>query len=386
MNERLPYGRQSLGPEETELVSEVLASDWLTQGPRVADFESALAAACDAPFAVAVSHGTAALYLACLAADLGPGDRFLTTPITFAATANAAVMCGATPVFVDIDPGSCNLDPKQVAAALAADPDIRVVLPVHLGGRVCDMERLAEVTERYRAVIIEDACHAIGGSWQCGSGDWHAVGSCSHAAMTCFSFHPVKSMTTGEGGAITTRDPAVAERLQRLRAHGVTRDPARLREQHGGWYYEMQDLGTNARLTDLQAVIGLVQLGRLPGWQRRRLELIQRYDRNLADIPQVIAQQRPAGEDRSCWHLMIVRAERRRELYDFLQAQGYGVQVHYIPVHLQPWYRDRFGTGPGDCSLAEDYYSRALSLPLFPAMTDEDCDRVCAAVREFYHG
>ena len=307
----LPYGRQSLGPEEEELVREVLRSDWLTQGPRVQEFERGLAEACKVPHAVAVSSGTAALYLACRAARLGPGDRFLTTPVTFASTANAGVMCGAEPVFCDIDPATGNLDPGAVEKALATDPAIKVILPVHLGGRVCDLEAMADLAGRYAAVLIEDACHALGGQWQGKDHRWRTVGACDLSAMSCFSFHPVKTITTAEGGAIATGDPQLADRLRLLAGHGITRDPDQLQENHGPWYYEMHELGINARLSDLQAAIGIAQLGKLPRWQQRRLELVQRYDAAFADLAEVSVQQRPTGQDRTCWHLMIIRTRGR---------------------------------------------------------------------------
>jgi UDP-4-amino-4,6-dideoxy-N-acetyl-beta-L-altrosamine transaminase len=384
MSNFLPYGRQSMGEEELALVKEVLASDWLTQGPRLGEFEEALAAFCGARFAVTVSNGTAALHLACLAAGLEKGDRFLTTPLTFAATANAALMCGADPVFVDVQPGSLNLDPDLVEKALKEHPDIKVMLPVHFGGLVCDLDRLAESADRHGVTIIEDACHAIGGHWQDRSGRWHPVGSCARSAMTCFSFHPVKSMTTGEGGAVTTNDPQIADRLRSLRSHGITRSPEKLEKNDGGWYYEMQELGISARLTDLQAAIGLAQLKKLPAWQQRRLDLVQQYDAVLAFLDQVSTQTRPRGEDRNCYHLMVIRTSHRRALYDHLHGQGILVQVHYIPVHLQPYYRRRFGTGSGDCPVAEEYYTQALSLPLFPAMTDSDIRRVLDSIKEFH--
>lgn len=381
---RLPYGKQTIGQEEHDLVKEVLNSDWLTQGPRLGEFESSLRELCQARHAFAVTNGTDALLLACRAAGLGPGDRFLTTTNTFAATANVGVMCGAEPVFVDIDPGTLNLDPELVEKALAADPSIKVMLPVHFGGLVCHMERLAEVANRYNVTIIEDACHAIGGHWLDQNQKWHSVGSCAHSALTCFSFHPVKCMTTGEGGAVTTNDDKLAQRIALLRSHGITKNEEILEKNDGGWYYEMHDLGVNARLTDLQAALGLAQIKRLPSWQKRRLQLVQQYDADLADLDQVSTQTRPNGEDRNCYHLMVVRASRRRELYDHLHAQGILVQVHYIPVHLQPYYRKRFGTGEGLCPEAEKYYSEALSLPLFPGMSDGDQQRTVAAVRDFY--
>ena len=382
MKRFLPYGRQDVGGEEIRRVRDVLESDWLTQGPRVPEFEAALAASCGAAHAVAVANGTLALWLACRAAGLGPGDRFIVPAITFVATANAGVLCGAEPVFVDIDPETLTLDTAKTEAALLADPRIKAIFPVHLGGRTADLPTLKRLADRHGAIIIEDACHAIGTRWRDEGGAWHRVGDGSHGVMTCFSFHPVKSITTGEGGAITTNDPALAERLALLRTHGITRDPARLERQDGPWYYEMHELGLNARLTDLQAALGLVQLQKLERLRKRRLELVERYDRAFAGLPGLAVQARPQPDD-TCWHLMIVRAEARDGLHAALAAERIGTQVHYYPVHLQPWYRRNFGTGPGLCPEAEAYYGQALSLPLFPTMSDAEQARVIKAVRRF---
>jgi UDP-4-amino-4,6-dideoxy-N-acetyl-beta-L-altrosamine transaminase len=385
MKRFLPYGRQDVGGEETRRVRDVLESDWLTQGPKVPEFETALATFCGAAHAVAVANGTLALYLACRAAGLGPGDRFIVPPITFVATANAGVLCGAEPVFVDIDPGTLTLDADKVEAALLADPRIRVIMPVHMGGRVADLPALKRLADRHGAVIIEDACHAIGTRWQDEGGAWHRVGDGSHGVMTCFSFHPVKSITTGEGGAITTNDPVLAEKLAMLRTHGITREPSRLERQDGPWYYEMHELGLNARLTDMQAAMGLVQLQKLERLCKRRQELVARYDRAFERVPRLRVQARPVP-DGSCWHLMIVRTEDRDALYKVLASAQIGSQVHYYPVHLQPYYRRQFGTGPGLCPAAETYYTQALSLPLFPTMSDADQTRVIKAVRRFVAG
>lgn len=380
MRRFLPYGRQDVGSEEIRRVRDVLESDWLTQGPRVPEFETALATACGAAHAVAAANGTLALWLAYRAVDLGPGDRFIVPATTFVATANAGVMCGAEPVFVDIDPDSLTLDVARTEAALLADPRIKAIVPVHLGGRTADLPALKRLADRHGAILIEDACHAIGTRWQDEGGAWHRVGDGSHGALTCFSFHPVKSITTGEGGAVTTNDPELAARLAMLRTHGITREPERLERQDGPWYYEMHELGLNARMTDMQAAIGLVQLRKLERLRRRRLELVQRYDRALARVPGLRTQARPDPDD-TCWHLMIVRTEARDGLHAALAAAGIGTQVHYYPVHMQPWYRRRFGTGPGLCPVAEAYYRQGLSLPLFPTMTDADQSRVIKAVR-----
>ena len=384
MTDKIPYGRQSIGQEEHSIVQQVLDSNWLTQGPLLVEFENALAELCEAKHAVAVANGTMALYLSCRAADLGPGDKFLTTPMTFAATANVGLMCGAEPVFADIDPDTLNIDPEQVAKALTEHPEIKIMLPVHFGGLMCDLDRLADLAEQHKVTIIEDACHAIGGDWQGRDGKWHATGSCHRTAMTTFSFHPVKSMTTGEGGAITTESDELADRLRLLRGHGITRDPARLAKNDGGWYYEMQELGINARLTDLQAALGMHQLKQLPGWKQQRLDLVRKYGEKLADIPGVRPVTSTNESDRSCYHLMIIRSDRRRQLYDHLHSQGILAQVHYIPVHLQPYYRQRFGFAEGDFPNTEKYYSEALSLPLFPTLTDQEQDRVVKAIKEIH--
>lgn len=384
MSEKIPYGRQSIGPDEHSIVQQVLDSNWLTQGPLLAQFEEDLAQLCQAPYAVAVANGTMALYLACRAADLKAGDKFLTTPMTFAATSNVGLMCGAQPVFADIDPVTLNIDPVQVEKALQAHPEIKVMLPVHFGGLMCDLDQLADLAEEHGVTIVEDACHAIGSGWQSRQGDWHAAGSCHRTAMTTFSFHPVKSMTTGEGGAITTQSKELADRLRLLRGHGITRDPDLLSKNDGGWYYEMQELGINARLTDLQAALGMHQLKQLPGWKEQRLQLVRRYGDKLSGIDGLEVVTKVLDDDQNCYHLMIVRSDRRRELYDHLHSQGILAQVHYIPVHLQPYYRQTFGFAAGDFPHTEKYYDEALSLPLFPTLTHEEQDRVVEAIAQIH--
>lgn len=383
MRRKLPYGRQSVGTEEARVVRDSLLSDWLTQGPRVEEFETSLNRVCGSAHAIAVSHGTTALYLACRAAGLGPGDRFLTSPITFVATANAGLLCGAEPVFADIDAETLNLDVDLAARLIHKDKRIKVVLPVHMGGRVCELDRLAAACAERGVTVIEDACHAIGGRWQDGDGTWHTVGDGAFSAMTCFSFHPVKTVTTGEGGAVVTNDEALAERLRLLRNHGITRDPARMKDGREPWHYEMQELSLNGRLTDFQAAMGQVQLDKMPRLKRRRLELVQRYDEAFADLDGVTPQSRPADDD-SCWHLMIIRTRGRTGLYEYLLQQDIQTQVHYIPVHTQPYYQERFGFRKGAFPVAEKYYAQALSLPLYPDLSNEDQDRVIAAVREFH--
>ncbi len=383
MQEYLPYGHQSLGPEEARRMAEVLESDWLTQGPKVIEFENGLSRLCESRHTVAVSHGTTALYLACRAAGLGPGDRFITSPIAFLATANAGLMCGAEPVFADIDATTFTLDPDRVARILQKDKRIKVVLPVHLGGRVCAMDHLAEICAKHEVTIIEDARHAIGSRWQDRDGQWHTVGDGAFSALTCFSFHPLKNVTTGEGGAVTTNDDALADRLRLMRNHGITRDPEKMRSSREPWHYEMHELCLNGHLTDFQAAMGLVQIDKLPRLKRRRQELVRRYDEAFAELKGITPQNRP-GDDDTCWSLMIVRARGRTALYQHLLAQGIRTQVHYVPIHTQPYYQDHFDTRPGDYPVAEKYYAQALTLPLYPDLGDDEQDRVIAAVREFY--
>ncbi len=383
MTDQIPYGRQSLGDEEARRVRDVLASDWLTQGPTVTEFESSLNQLCGSTHAVAISHGTTALYLACRAAGLGPGDRFLTSPITFVATANAGLLCGAEPVFADIDPDTFNMDMDAAARILANDKKIKVVLPVHMGGRVCQMDKLAAACADREVTIIEDACHAIGGQWQDEAGDWHTVGDGKFSDMTCFSFHPVKTLTTGEGGAVVTNDDDLAAQVRLLCNHGITRDPERIKGENEPWHYEMHELSLNGRLTDFQAAIGLVQIDKLARLKQRRLELVKHYDEAFAELEGVTPQARPE-DDNSCWHLMIIRSRGRTGLYEHLLSQGIQTQVHYIPVHTQPYYQKNHGTKRGDFPVAEKYYTQALSLPLFPDLTNADQDRVIAAVKDFH--
>jgi UDP-4-amino-4,6-dideoxy-N-acetyl-beta-L-altrosamine transaminase len=373
----IPYGRQSISPADVAAVAAVLESDWLTQGPTVELFESALAERCGAAAAVAVSSGTAALHLACRALDLGPGDWLWTSPITFVASANCALYCGADVDFVDVNPRSYNLCPDALAAKLEqAELEGRlpkVLVAVHFAGQSCDMVRIAELARRYGFRVIEDACHALGGSYQ-----GLPVGSGRHSDLTVFSFHPVKLITTGEGGMVVTDDIQLATRVRRLRSHGIAREPALLSDpDQGGWYYEVLELGYNYRLTDIQAALGLSQLGRLNGFVTRRRDLAKRYDRLLDGLPLTTQWQHP--DSLSARHLYPVclngGAPLRRRVYEAMHAAGIGVQVHYVPVHTQPLYRAR-GFAPGRFPAAEAYYAGALSLPLYPDLEERAQDRV----------
>lgn len=360
----------------------VLRSDWLTTGPEVQEFERALAEKTGACYAVAVSSGTAALHLACLAAGIGTGDLVVSSPNTFVASMNCALYCGARPAFVDIDPGTYNLDPEGLVSFLEryhGDARLKALIPVHLAGQPCDMERISRAARKARLIVIEDASHALGARWKDSQGEWHKVGSCSHSDMTTLSFHPVKHITTGEGGAILTNRPDLCEKLQRLRDHGIARNPSS--NGQGAWYYEVQDLGFNYRLTDLQCALGISQLRKLEAWVERRREIASLYDRLLGGLDNVTIPHQRANAQ-SSYHLYVIQVPSRSKVYQILRARGIGVQIHYLPVHLQPLYRARFGFKPGDFPAAEAYYERTLSLPIFPRLTDGEVEQVAHELKE----
>jgi len=387
----IPYSRQWIEPDDIEAVQAVLRSDWITQGPKVKEFQAGLAKSCGAAGAVAVSSGTAALHLACLAAGVGPGWEVITSPISFVASANCALYCGAVARFVDIEPATYTLDPDKLEAYLSAAPALsgsarRVIVPVHFAGHPCRMGDIRRLAERHGAQVIEDAAHALGAKWHDEDGTRHLVGSSSHSVLTTFSFHPVKHITTGEGGAVLSNDAGLLDRVRMLRSHGITQDPARIAGGEGPWYYEMQALGFNYRITDLQCALGLNQLERLEAFVTRRRWIASQYAEAFRDCPGVVLpRERPGAE--SSWHLYVLqlRLERlrlsKREIVEALAGRGIRTQVHYIPIPLQPYYRQRFGFKPGDFPLAEDYYRRALSIPLYPAMTDSDVARVIDGVK-----
>ncbi|MEW6677848.1 MAG: UDP-4-amino-4,6-dideoxy-N-acetyl-beta-L-altrosamine transaminase [Pseudomonadota bacterium] len=376
----IPYGRQDIDRADIAAVVAVLESDWLTQGPEVPRFEGALAARCGAAGGVAVNSATSALHLACLALGLGPGDMGWTVPNTFVASANCLRYCGAGVDFVDIDPRTLNMSVPALADKLhlakRAGRLPKVVIPVHFAGRSCDMAAIGELAREFGFRVIEDASHAVGAA-----SAGYPVGACTHSDLTVFSFHPVKVMTTGEGGMLTAREPTLLRHLARLRSHGITRDGAEMEGQSEGlWYYQQVELGYNYRMTDLQAALGASQLTRLDGFLARRRELARRYDRVLADLP----LDRPPPDDDSAWHLYAVRlhdASRRRAVFDRMRAADIGVNVHYIPVHLQPDYR-RLGFKAGDFPVAEAYYAGALSLPLHARLTEPEQDFVVACLTE----
>ncbi|HEY9900173.1 MAG TPA: UDP-4-amino-4,6-dideoxy-N-acetyl-beta-L-altrosamine transaminase [Pantanalinema sp.] len=380
MSASIPYGRQWISEQDIAAVVEALRSDWLTQGPLVARFEEALAEKVGARYAVAVANGTAALHLAALAAGFGAGDEVITTPNTFVASANCVLYAGARPVLADIDPQTYCIDPVAVRARLT--PATRGLIPVHFAGQPCDMAALGAIAREHGLTVIEDAAHAIGATYQV-DGVTYRVGSCAHSAMTIFSFHPVKHVTTGEGGAITTNDPALYQKLVQLRTHGITRNPERLTRNEGPWYYEMQELGFNYRLTDFQCALGLQQLKRLDDFVARRRAIAAAYDQAFgAESELIVPFERPDAS--SSYHLYVVqfRTADRRKAFERLRELGLGVNVHYIPVHLQPYYARELGCRPGDYPQAEAYYGRAVSLPMYPGMSDEEVARVIALVRQ----
>ena len=380
----IPYGRQAITEADIAAVTAVLRSDFLTQGPAVLRFEQAVAAYCGAAHGVAVNSATSALHLACLALGLGPGDWLWTSPNTFVASANCGRYCGARVDFVDIDPRTYNLDPAALATKLEAAERLgrlpKVVVPVHFAGQPCDLAAIAALARRFGFRVIEDASHAIGGRYQ-----GEPIGNGRFSDITVFSFHPVKLITTGEGGLATTNDPALAARLARLRSHGISRDPAEMRgeilgEREAPWYYQQLELGFNYRLTDIQAALGYSQLQRLDDYVARRQRLAERYDRLLADLPLRLPYRDSAHL--SALHLYPVQVPGdRRRVFDALRAAGIGVNVHYIPVHTQPDYA-RFGFLHGDFPVAEAYYERAISLPLYPLLTEPEQDQVVAALRD----
>lgn len=370
----IPYGRQDISDEDIAAVVEVLKSDWLTTGPAIDRFEQQVASRCGAAHAAAVSNGTVALHLACRALGLGPGDTLWTSPNTFVASANCARYCGAEVDFVDIDPRTYNLDAGLLEQKLKKERPPKIVVPVHFAGQPCDMEAIGALAKRYGFAVIEDASHAIGATYK-----GEPVGNCRHSDITTLSFHPVKIVTTAEGGMTLTNRADLAGRLAILRTHGITRDPGRMQKgSEGPWYYEQVELGYNYRITDLQAALGSSQMRRIEEFLARRRALAARYDKLLAGMPVTRPYQHADGA--SAWHLYVIKVEKdRRRVFDALRAGGVGANVHYIPVHLQPYYR-ALGFKPGDFPNAEAYYAGAITLPLFPRMTDADQDRVVDAL------
>ncbi len=375
----LPYGHQWIDEEDIKTVSEVLRSDWITQGPKVAEFEEEFAKYVCAKYAVAVNSGTAALHTACFAAKINKDDEVITTPITFVASANCVIYQGGIPVFADIKEDTLNIDPVEIKKKITRKT--KALIPVDFTGRPVDLEKILQIAKNNKLIIIEDASHALGATYKDSK-----IGSISD--MTIFSFHPVKHITTGEGGMITTNNREYYERLNLFRTHGITKNKDKLLNYDGPWYYEMQELGYNYRLTDFQCALGLSQLKKIDRIIQRRREIVKKYNSEFKDMPEIKIPQINPVDSNPAWHIYMIQLslERlktdRREIFEALRAENIGVNVHYIPVHLQPYYQKRFGYCPGDFPKAENYYSQAITLPVFPKMSDKAIDDVVVAVNK----
>lgn len=381
----IPYGRQDISEADIQAVVDVLRSDFLTQGPAVPAFEKAVADYCGAQHAVAVNSATSALHIACLALGVGPGDWVWTSPNTFVASANCALYCGAQVDFVDIDPHTYNMSIECLAEKLVQAEKLdclpKVVIPIHLCGQACDMLGIHSLSQRYGFKIIEDASHAIGGKYR-----GEPIGNCSYSDITIFSFHPVKIITTAEGGMAMTNDSQLAKRMQLLRSHGITRDVNEMTHAPDGpWYYQQIDLGFNYRMTDLQAALGLSQMQRLDEFVTKRHSVAKRYDQILTDFPVSMPLQH--ADSYSGLHLYIIRlkleeiSKTHRQVFEALRAAGIGVNLHYIPVYRQPYYVG-LGFKAGYCPEAERYYGEAISLPMYPGLTETQQDKVLAVLHQ----
>jgi len=365
--EKISYGRQTITQDDIKAVTDVLRSDWLSQGPKIREFEEALCRYTGAKYAVAVTNGTAALHTACLAAGIGPGDEVITSPVTFLASANFVVYCGGTPVFADIDEKTVNIDPAEIEKKIS--PRTRALIPVHFAGHPADMATIRRLARKRKLLVIEDACHALGAEYR-----GKKVGGGAYSDMTVFSFHPVKNITTGEGGAILTNRKDLYERLQIFRTHGMTKTPQLLTRNDGPWYYEMPVLGYNYRITDLQCALGVSQMKKLDRFIAQRRALVAAYHALLARDPRFILPVEKK-EVKAAWHIFVIQfkdAALRNRVFEVLMGKGISPQVHYIPIHLQPYYQQRFGYRRGQFPVSERYYERAMTLPLYPQLRKRD--------------
>lgn len=377
----IPYGKQYISEEDIQAVTDVLRSNFLTQGPKIEEFEKAFADYVGSRYAVAVANGTAALHLSALALGINEKSNVLTTPITFAASANCVRYCGGKVIFSDINPQSYLIDIDKVEYKLKASPvgTYQGIIPVDFAGSPVNMEELRQLADQYNLWILEDACHAPGGFFTDSKEIRQNCGNGYYADLSIFSFHPVKHIATGEGGMITTNRKDLYEKLLLLRTHGITKNQDFMQENHGGWYYEMQELGFNYRLSDIQAALGVSQLKRASENLEKRRRLAVRYDEAFKDSP-LITPQKQKGH---AYHLYVIQTEKRKELYDYLRSQNIFCQVHYIPVHLLPYYRNQ-GWHKGDFPIAEAYYGKCLSLPMYAALTNEEQDFVIENILGFY--
>ncbi|MBS3918880.1 MAG: UDP-4-amino-4,6-dideoxy-N-acetyl-beta-L-altrosamine transaminase [Deltaproteobacteria bacterium] len=386
LNKYLHYSHQSINRKDISSVIEVLKSDWITQGPAIKEFEDALCSYTGAKYAVAVSNGTAALHVSCLAAGIKAGDEVITSPITFAASANSVLYCGGRPVFVDIQEDTINIDPRKIEKRISKRT--RAIIQVHFAGHPCDLDEIRRIAKKHGLMVIEDAAHALGAEYRLSRrgrrGEWIRVGDGRFSDMTILSFHPVKSITTGEGGAILTNNQQLYRKLLMLRNHGIVRERKALMEKdEGPWYSEMQALGFNYRITDFQCALGRSQLKRIGAFLKRRREIAALYNEKLSQLEEIVLPvTRPSVK--SAWHIYCIRlkdASKRKRVFERLRDSNIGVQVHYIPVYFHPYYR-RLGYEKGMCKKAEDYYRRTMTLPIHPGMTDRDVHYVIKTLKE----
>lgn len=371
----VPYATQWINDADVKAVVDVLYSTYLTQGPKIAEFEKKVAEYCGAKYAVAVNSGTSALHAACFAAGIKSNDEVITSPITFVATANAVLYCGGKPIFADIQADTINIDPAEIKKCIS--PKTKAVIPVHFAGHPCDLEEIAALAQKKGLIVIEDAAHALGAEYK-GS----KIGSCKYSDLTIFCFHATKIITTGEGGMVLTNSQEHYQKLLDFRTHGITREKDKLKQKsEGSWYYEMHLLGFNNRITDFQCALGSQQMERLEYFLKRRREIVQKYNEAFKDIAGLTLPQERQG-CRSSWHIYVLQfRENRNKIFDTLKDAGIGANLHYIPVYLQPYYQE-LGYRKGLCPKAEVYYSRALTLPLYPKMTDEEVEFVIQSVKK----
>jgi UDP-4-amino-4,6-dideoxy-N-acetyl-beta-L-altrosamine transaminase len=368
----IPYGRQCIDEDDIQAVVDVLKSDYLTTGPNIAEFEKIVADYVGAKYAVAVSNGTAALHVACLAAGIEEGDEVITTPITFVASANCVLYCGATPVFADINPDTYNIDPMDVRKKITSRT--KAIIAVHFTGQPCEMDELRQIAQDNNLLIIEDAAHALGADYK-----GNKIGSISD--MTTFSFHPVKHITTGEGGMITTNSEEYYNKLLLFRSHGITRDPSLMTTSEGDWYYQQLELGYNYRITDIQCALGISQMKKIDLFIKRRREIVEKYQKEFADCSAIILPAQKEGCNNS-WHLFVIQVlgKDRKWIFDSLRDKGIGVNVHYIPVYTQPYYRNH-GYDKTYCPISETVYSNFISLPIYYGLSDDEQDYVIKEVK-----
>lgn len=369
----IPYGRQTIDEDDINAVVDVLKSDYLTTGPKIAEFEQAVASYTGAKYAVAISNGTSALHAACFAAGIGQGDEVITTPLTFAASANCVLYCGGTPVFADVDPYTYNIDPKDIRKKIT--DKTKAIIAVHLAGQPCDMDEIHSIAQEHNLIVIEDGAHALGSVYK-----GKKVGCLSD--MTTFSFHPVKPITTGEGGMIMTDNEELYKRLVLFRSHGITRDNSMMTRNEGPWFYQQLDLGYNYRITDIQCALGCSQMRKLDKFLKRRRELVERYNNAFIECDNIVTPYQ-LPDTQSGWHLYIVQVKNhdRKQVFETLRDKGIGVNVHYIPVYMHPYYQEH-GYKDVHCANAEEIYSHIISLPLYPGLTDDQQDYVIDTLKQ----